>query len=470
MSELKFYTKEDLQLIHDNLDQIEVSAAKEGFKILDPKNEEYSFVNSIIIDFIIEKNRIVYGGSAYHKIIEHYRKDKGTDGKKIYPEWDRYDIEFYTPTPIADLVAICNRLYNAKVKYVIGRQAQHNETFTIFANFLQYCDMSYMSSNIYNKIDTITIDSVRYIHPDLILIDIFRMYNDPLTSYWRLSKVFKRMQLLMDKFPFEFNKAKAIEFKSTDDNNKIIEYILPKLINEFNKDIDPKFLFVGELAYLIYTNPDETINTTNKLSQLEIVTDNLNAIFEYIEELTYTWAEKHTKFENYSTFFKVKKYSRFFQYWDKRTIIFYNDKPLITIIGSNNRCIPVLKSKISSKLEINIGTFLVVFNYFFIGHYYEKINNKGFYFGSRDYINSLLTIRNKYLESKNKTVLDNTIYKEFVIDCIGQTMEFSREFLLELNKKREQGIKGIFSYDPNTSIGTSVPNIEFEQSDGLELI
>jgi len=469
MSGLKFYTKEDLQLIHDNIDEIETKATKEGFKILDPKNDEYKYVNSIILDFIKEKKRIIYGGSAYHAIIEHYRKDK--DGKnKIYPDWDRYDIEFYTPTPIADLVAICNRLYNAKIKYVIGRQAQHNETFTVFANFLQYCDMSYMSSNIYNKINTINIDGATYIHPDLILIDIFRMYNDPLTSYWRLSKVFKRMQLLMDKFPFEFTKAKPIELKTTKDHTEIIEYILPKLVNEYKEQSDPKFLFVGELAYLIYTNPDKPVNTGDKLSQLEIVTDDVDEIFEYINELTYVWTHDKKKLLDHSNVFSVKKYSRFFQYWDKRTIIFFKDRPLITIIGSNNRCIPVLKSTILSKLEINIGTFLVVFNYFFIGHYYEKICNKGFYFGDRNFINSLLSVRNQYLESKNKTVLDNTIFKEFVIDCIGETMDFSREFLLELNRKREKGIKGIFSYDPTTSIGTSIANIEFEQSDGLELI
>ena len=132
MSEtLSFYSNKDLDQINDNLDQIETDSTKTGYKILDPTNEEYDKVKSIILHFIKEQKRIVYGGSAYHAIIQHYRKDKDST-ITIYPEWDRYDIEFYSPDPLRDLVMISNRIHDAGIKYVIGRQAQHDETFTIF--------------------------------------------------------------------------------------------------------------------------------------------------------------------------------------------------------------------------------------------------------------------------------------------------------------------------------------------------
>jgi hypothetical protein len=467
MNNLKFYSEKNLQLLRDNIDNLEQEATKKGYIVLDPKNEEYKQVNTIILEYIIEKKRIIYGGTAYHKIIQHYRKDKDND-KKIYPDWERYDIEFYSPTPIADLVAICNRLYNNKIKYVIGRQAQHNETFTIFANFLQYCDMSYMPSSIYNKIKTLNIDGATYIHPELILIDIFRMYNDPLTSYWRLGKVFKRMELLMNKFEYDFKKVEPLKLQSLFDNEiyKIISYIIPQIYDKFN------ILFIGELTYLIYTSPDTKINIKDKLSQIEIITDNLDEVYKLIKQLLSKFAGKNNMFNKFDELFSFKEYSRFFQYWDKRNVIYYKGKPLITIIGSNHRCIPYLKSKIDidNGYEIMIGSFLVTFNYFFIGYYYELINKIGFYYGDRNFINSLLTVRNEYLEKNNKTIFDDTIYKEFIIDCSGETMDFSREFLLEMNRKREKGIKGIFTYDPNISIGTQIANIEFEQSDGLEII
>lgn len=466
-NKLNFYSSNDLQQINDNLDQIEIEAEKKGFKLLDPTNEEYDKVRTIILDFIKEEQRIIYGGSAYHRICEQYKKDKN-DTDKIYKDWTRYDVEFYSPNPIRDLTMICNRINDANIKYVIGRQAQHDETFTVFANFLQYCDMSYMPKKIFDKIEYLTIDGIRYIHPDMILIDIFRMYNDPLTSYWRLSKVFKRMRLLLDRFPYDFKECKKVSLEPIKDNQQIINYILPILVDKFEK-----ILFTGELAYLVYTNPENEINSSGNLSQIEIITDDIDTVGKFIKSLTYKWADSVKKLESYEKLFKIKFYSRFFQYWDKRVIIFYNDKPIFTIVGSNGRCVPFIKSKMSfenskNSLDIKIGSFLVTFNYYFIGSVYERIMNQGFYYGGRDFINSLLTVRNEFLKSKNKTVIDSTIYKEFIIECSGKTVEFSREFMLKLNEKRARGERGILTYDPTINRGTYIEYV-FEQSDGLEL-
>lgn len=470
---LTFYSDKDLEQINDNLDQIEVESIKTGYKLLDPSNEEYDKVMSIIVNFIKEQKRIVYGGSAYHAIIQHYRKDKDSTNT-IYPEWDRYDIEFYSPNPLRDLVMISNRIHDAGIKFVIGRQAQHDETFTIFANFLQYCDMSYMPEHIYNKMEYIEINGMRYIHPEMILIDIFRMFNDPITSYWRLGKVFKRMKLLLDKFPYDFITAQPIPLKEPafagkePDHTKIINYVITKLVNSKHQ-----FLFTGQLAYLIYTQPArKEIDTDNSLSQIEIISDDHNKVGKFIKTLTYKWAAENKQLNNYDNLFNIKFFSRFFQYWDNRTVIYYKDQPIFTILGSSNRCLPFINCQInfglSNKLDIKVGTFLVTFNYYFIAYWYEKINNLGFYFKDRNFINSLLTIRNEYLKSNNKTIMDKTIYKEFVISCIGKTMEFSREFLLRMADKRAKGQKGLLSYDPNTARGSQL-ELTFEQADGLEI-
>jgi hypothetical protein len=79
MNNLKFYSEKNLQLLRDNIDNLEQEATKKGYIVLDPKNEEYKQVNTIILEYIIEKKRIIYGGTAYHKIIQHYRKDKDND-------------------------------------------------------------------------------------------------------------------------------------------------------------------------------------------------------------------------------------------------------------------------------------------------------------------------------------------------------------------------------------------------------
>lgn len=464
---LTFYSDNDLEQINDNIDHIEADSLKTGYRLLDPNNEEYDKVRNIILNFIKQQGRVVYGGSAYHNIIQKYRRDIDSE-KRIYPEWERYDIEFYSPTPIRDLIMICNKLNDEGIKYVMGRQAQHDETFTVFANFLQYCDMSYMPRKIYDKIEFIEIDGIKYIHPEMILIDIFRMYNDPLTSFWRLSKVFKRMKLLMEKFHYDFKSVDPIKLVGDKDSKSIIDFVLPKLVDKYDK-----ILFTGQLGYLVYTNPDKEFDTNKYLSEIELISDDPITIGKFIKSLTYQWAESNGHFKDYDDIFSIKFYSRFFQYWDKRVIIYYKNKPVFTIIGSSGRCLPFNNStlKLNNKIiDIKIGSFLVIFNYYFIGYYYCKIHeysDDNYYYANRDIINSLLTVRNNYLKDKDKTVLDSSIYKEFVIDCIGKTVEFSREFLLRMSEKRAKGEKGLMTYDPNLNKGSYI-EYEFEQSDGLE--
>lgn len=464
MKSIKFFSDHDLQQIDDNLDNIEIEATKLKYKTLDPTNDEYNKVKSLVLNFIETQKRIVYGGTAYHAIIQHYRKDNNTE-KQIYPDWERYDTEFYSPLPIRDMVMLCNTISNNDIKYVMGRQAQHDETFTIFANFLQYCDISYMPNEIFSKIQTIEINNIKYIHPEYILIDIFRMFNDPLTSAWRFNKTFKRMKLLMEHYPFDFHKADSIIFEKNEQNNAIIDSIIPQLLKNYDN-----ILFTGQLAYLLYTNPDKNINSS-QINQIEIVVDNYDEIVDYVNTSIYKWfSETHKhEFKNFDKLFMIRKYSRFFQYWDQRTVFFYKNKPFMTILGNANRCIPFNNSIFefsNNKYDVKIGSFLVTFNYYLIAYHYELINNQGFYFSDRNFINSLITSKTEYLESKNKSVIDNTIYKDFILTCIGKTTEFTREFLLRMSEKRSKGAKGLLSYDPITARETYI-EYPFEQSDGL---
>ena len=52
---------------------------------------------------------------------------------------------------------------------------------TIFVNFEQYCDMSYIPNNIFLNMPAITINGLMYADPTWILVDILRQYNYPIT-------------------------------------------------------------------------------------------------------------------------------------------------------------------------------------------------------------------------------------------------------------------------------------------------
>lgn len=460
------YSSKNITALENNIDKIYDNSVKATYDILEPKQLEYFQVKDIIRTFIKNNKRVVYGGTAYYEIIKNNKKIEN-----IYKPWERYDIEFYSPTPIKDMINLCNILYKEKFNYVVGRQSQHHETYTIFVNFVQYCDITYMPKIIYDNIDHILIDDIAYIHPNLILIDIFRIYTDPLTSYWRLNKVVKRMKLLLSSYKYDFSKTSSLIY--TNKQFKLINYIID------NIPID-KYIMTGQMAYLLYTSTKQQIDVS-LLDQLEIITDNVDNLVIKIKELILQFLYNNDKFINFDKYFTIKYYSKFFQYWDKRVIIYFDttrhysqltnlypskhNAPIVTIIGSNNRCLPYIKYTLYNRI-FNISSYILTFNYFLIGFYYEKIHNLGFYFKDKDIINSLLTSRNFYLKKKKKTILDNTIYKEFIIDCIGETTDFTREYFLRISKNKIKGIQSIINYDPSkrTHIEES-----YDQADGLEI-
>jgi hypothetical protein len=59
--------------------------------------------------------------------------------------------------------------------------------------------------------------------------------------------------------------------------------------------------------------------------------------------------------------------------------------------------------------------------------------------------------RNNYFKKNNKTIYDDTIFQEFVIECIGETImpEKERKLLIQLRKKL--GKPYVFRYEPGES-------------------
>ena len=59
-------------------------------------------------------------------------------------------------------------------------------------------------------------------HPHFMLVDAYRVYADPMTSYFRLEKTFTRFSTLLKYYPFdvkaEYNK---LSYKRTDVMNSI---------------------------------------------------------------------------------------------------------------------------------------------------------------------------------------------------------------------------------------------------------
>ena len=160
-----FYSQDEMNIVNENLTSIQQKAEKIfNDKYLEPNNDEYHMVREIIKTFIKTKKRLVYGGYAQNELI----KDKNPSDD-FYGD-TRADIEFYSPEPIKDLIELCD-LINEKIFNVKGDEGIHPETYKLYANLENYCDISYMDPNIFKNCPYIELDGLRMTHPHMMIID-----------------------------------------------------------------------------------------------------------------------------------------------------------------------------------------------------------------------------------------------------------------------------------------------------------
>ncbi|AYV79434.1 MAG: poxvirus poly(A) polymerase catalytic subunit-like protein, partial [Faunusvirus sp.] len=153
-----------------------------------PSQEERHEVMKIIANYIKQHKKIMYGGYALNNLlVARNPKDAIYDPKKI-----TYDIEFYSTKPLDDAIALVDILGKKGYKDVNCKSAMHPETFKLYANTFNYCDITYMPGPLFYNISTITEHGFRYIHPHVMLVDKLRVYNNPIDAYWRLCKEIPR--------------------------------------------------------------------------------------------------------------------------------------------------------------------------------------------------------------------------------------------------------------------------------------
>ena len=470
---MELYRMEDIKAITDNLDKIIEESSIVKNHTLEPTIEEYKKAIQISKDFISSKKRIIYGGKAYDELIK-----LKNESDKIYKEYSRSDIEFYTPEPISDLVELCNILYEQKFTFVSGRQAEHDGTYKIYVNFENICDITYMPKNIFGNMPAVTIDKILYSHPMWILIDILRQYNDPITSYWRLrDKLFFRATTLLKHYPLELVTLSSFTYKDTHNNEKI---------NLFKKMMSMEsIIFTGSIAETYYLTLKSQINT----SHIEVFStnfrDDVKAIIEFLKEI---FSDKYDQLT-------INYYVPFYQFWDERVEISLKDECIIKIFGNkifgnNEMCIPynnlfISDSKINkiqvggfrSKIKNNIGgsdekcikiaTFILLFNHLLIHRQYEYINRTEIYKKYEKIMHGLLNKRNTYLKENKKTVMDNTPYREFIIRCNGITVNSTRKYRLQQLNKKLKGRVIVFNYNPETQQKTfTLPEYKFSNISG----
>jgi hypothetical protein len=442
-----FYRDEDVDDIMKNLKNIQDEAQMTYLKNNEPTIDEINNVYNVIKQYIRDNNLIVYGGYAQNELIKSRNKDDA-----FYSEADTPDIEFYSTEPLKDLINLCDLLHKKEFKYVEGVEGVHPETYKIFVNFINYADCSYMPQNIFKNMPTIEIDGMKMTHPHFMFIDALRVYVDPMTSYFRLSKAFPRFTTLIHHYPFNLNNIyNKIEYETKLDENTY------NSINDYMMKIarDLKLVIIGHKAF-------------NRLMRKSKMKESLYVQEPYISLISYNFIEDRNKILDklrgkFGKKITFKKYNPFFQFTDKSVEFYYDDELILKLYGRNERC---LVYDYSEKTNHYYGSFQLIQLYLLVNYFHGIIRQNTFI--KTIYLTlftRLLYAKEKYLNENKLTSLSKSPFQEFTINCVGKPVNLLRESRLKMMKNIQERKRVKFRYKPKGEPG-KVPEFRFSNSSG----
>lgn len=452
---MEIYTEEEKILFNENSNNIINKSYIMSQSIIGPSLNDIKKIQKIIFEYIKKNNRIIYGGYSLNLYLLKFNKDKYLYETKFednypYSTHNVHDIDCYSPDPRQDMINICDLLFKAKIKNIEGKEAQHTETYIVYANHTEFCNFTYMPIIISSIIPKIHFKINEYdiimLRTDLLSIDYFRIFSDPIGSFRLLTKQFDRFVRLQSTNGYKLG---GYEKKILLDKIKITNIIdeIYEVIYNIIKNNDQIILF-GYFAYNVYSiisGSDKIIN--NYPIQLISI--------DYKNFVVYIFSILKKKFGDK---IKIKEYYPFFQYYGHNVSFYYENINIINIYDNNEKCMPFkrinMMKKIIPNIEINgddfinIGTFTVNIMMTLILYTYSKIynNKKALIFDNM--LCDMLIFRRKYLDMKKETIFDDNIFEEFVVNCIGHTIRPDIK-KWNLGKKRLQmNKKPVFKYIP----------------------
>ena len=489
----------NLELIKSNSDEftekiniLQDKIQKKKVTEMEPTIDETKRVQATILKYIKDNKRKLYGGYALNKLL--IDKDPKL---ALYGEYDTFDIDCYSPEPLSDVIKLSKILHNEGFKPVQASTADHKETYNIFVNFQEYVNFSYVPSNVYNNMRFVEIDGFRVIHPWFMMIDYFRMFSDPLGSFFRLDKAHKRYQILEKYYPLPKTKEPLKNVPKLSQNtydvlDKCFNYLVS--VNTL--------LFSGYYAYDYYVyvndNNSNSNNSNNNNNKKVGGKHNSSRHFEsnqsetyvnipYYEMYSVNYVEDGVKLLEFidslpnKDDFKYEEHYPFFQFFDFSTVVFYKNTPIIYLYGNNKNCIPFVSvptiqfssnnnkvTPIPGNNNINLCSFDKNLLHQLILLVKVRVDNRN---DENDTIyktiNGIVNLRDKYLTSKNiPTMGDNTVFEHLVSDCIGKQGNPKREKLISSREKFKQHKKQ-FRFDPECASPDYDPsNFRFSNSTG----
>lgn len=443
-----YYVPGDYEQVMQRLPDLIDEAKRRALDIVEPTIHEKRQVMAVIKDFIRERERRIYGGTAMDMALKSVDPTAG-----IYDDTLFADIEFYSPDPVSDLRDLSLLLHDKNFKYVKAREAQHEETYSIFVNFQGYCDITYMPTRIYYKVKTIQIDGIYYVHPHFIFIDQLRIFSQPLTAAdQRWEKTFNRCFRILKYFPLEMF-VNTVNLSISPEIKDLIPILRQDLLSNpaFYEDV----LITGFMAYNFFVKHAARSVDVEQQSRTTYSENNvLNLICDvpYVEvvsvsyaksaELAYAFLKSVVKDPAKLT---ITELHPFFQFIGRTLIFNYDGRPLLKIFDGEGYCIPKIKTSA---------------NYMYVSYQYELMflmimrfkafvdEDAQMYKNYRVIVSNLIDVRNIYLQETGKPVINDSVFSEFRISCAGITSTPMRQSQLRGLEKLRHGKAVIYRFEP----------------------
>lgn len=440
------YEHYNVNQFNQNIEELMNKVNLKKLQVGEPNINEINAINEHILNYLKINKRKIYGGYA----LEYLIKDK-SKVDTIYKEYEIPDIDFYTPEPMNDLIAICDLLHTNNFKSVRGRESMHKETYGIYVSNRLFCNITYVPKNIYNNIPFKIINNLFIVHPYFMTIDYLRIFTDPVVSYWRLEKSFERFILLNKYYPLPYNNKKIIFDANSQEKQKLLDIIL----NHTKKS--DSLLHTGMFAYNYFLTQSK-IKTYEPLiiQHYELISTNFKIDALKIIELITNTTNKDK--------IKINEHYKFFQFLDNCVKIYYDDNLICSIYNNNDRCV---QYKYTTDNDYLVCSFNYTLLYLLSQQMKYKVDgddiNKNLMF---QMISHLTEFRKYYFKSTKKSIFDNTPFEDFSLEYKGNTLspEKIRQTIGEQRKKNNKPF--IFAYEPNTNNKKEISNYIFSNTSG----
>lgn len=190
--------------VFDRLENaVDIAQERIDYELASDKELRYAL--EIVEAFLRRKKRVCYGGTAMNVQLP--------EGKKFYSEKDLPDYDFFTPKLESDVQELVSDLQKAGFEDVFHRVGMHEGTKKILVNYIPVADISEMEYDIYDIVfkRSVAIKGIRYTDPDILRMMMYLEISHPKGEVSRWTKVYERLLLMNEAFPFEHCEENIVE-------------------------------------------------------------------------------------------------------------------------------------------------------------------------------------------------------------------------------------------------------------------